>query len=108
MAEMIALWDASQCSSWLGIEWISIFGDSLNLIQWTLGHSNLGVSFLCNWMNRIRDLKVAFSNIFQHIPEQNLIVDALSKQGLSLSLDFIHFEYFATRSLCGQGFFEFS
>lgn len=33
-AEMITLWGALQCVSWIGIEKVVIIGDSLSIIQW--------------------------------------------------------------------------
>ena len=40
-SEMIALWGALQCASWIGIEKVVIISDSLSIIQWIQGRCEL-------------------------------------------------------------------
>ena len=71
-------------SKHLGIPLLTIFGDSLVIINWANRNASLDSPSLGHWCKDIRSLMYNFSHLtIKHIyHEWNTMVDSLSKQGL--------------------------
>ena len=64
------------------------------IIGWAKGVSNFQVLLLEHWNSRVRKLISSFTIItLQHIyPEQNYVVDSLSKTGIGVMDYYIHLD----------------
>ena len=85
-SEMMAQWTLLTVSKIMGIPLLSIYGDSLVIIQWATGKSNLNLPHLSHWCDDIKDLLQIFPRvIMKHTyREHNQIADSLSKKALLL------------------------
>jgi ribonuclease HI len=70
-----------------GIQQIQIFGDSMNVINWTRKHQTCHNIFLCPILEEIFSLLDTFDTVvISHVyRDMNLVADSLSKEGLLLS-----------------------
>ena len=70
-----------------GIQQIQIFGDSMNVINWTRKHQTCHNIFLCPILEEIFSLLDTFEIVvFSHVyRDKNLVEGSLSKEGLFLS-----------------------
>jgi ribonuclease HI len=70
-----------------GIQQIQIFGDSMNVINWTRKHQTCHNIFLCPILEEIFRLLDTFDTVvISHVyRDKNLVADSLSKEGLQLS-----------------------
>jgi len=87
LAELTALWSLLYWSLHLNIKELRIFGDSLLVINWLLGKSQIKAHNLSHRCNRIMEQIKRFDMIkFEHIyREHNLVADFVSKKGMDCS-----------------------
>lgn len=69
-----------------GIQQLQIFGDSMNVINWTRKHQTCHSIFLCPILEEIFRLLDTFDTVvISHVyRDRNLVADSLSKEGLQL------------------------
>ena len=93
-SEMIALWALLIVSKIMGIPLLSIYGDSLVIIQWATGKSNLNLPYLSHWCDEIKELLQTFPGMILKYTycEHNQIVDSLSKKALLLDSGYGEFK----------------
>jgi hypothetical protein len=66
--ELLGVWASLTLAHRLGIEQLQVLGDSKTVIDWLNFKSNLQVSSLVGWMDKIQDLITFFNTIrFDHI-----------------------------------------
>ena len=92
-AKLMALWSLLTFATNIGLPTLTIFGDSLVIINWANFVASLAVLDLEHWCTRISEAKACFLSInFQHVyREHNRSVDGLSKEALVLELGRLSF-----------------
>ena len=93
-SELMTLWALLTVSKFMGIPLLSIYGDSLVIIQWATGKSNLNLPYLSHWCDEIKELLQTFLGmVLKHTyREHNQIVDSLSKKALLLDSGYGEFK----------------
>ena len=93
-SELMALWELLTVSKFMGIPLLSIYGDSLVIIQWATGKSNLNLPYLSHWCDDIKSLLQTFPGMILKYTycEHNQIVDSLSKKALLLDSGYGEFK----------------
>jgi ribonuclease HI len=78
-AELLGVWASLSLAHRLGIDQLQLLGDSKTVIDWLNFKSNLQVSSLMDWMEKIQELITFFNTIrFDHIyREENEEADIL-------------------------------
>ena len=109
-AELLAFWALLAVSKHLGIPLLTIFGDSLFIINWANKNASLDSPCLGHWCNDIRSLMSNFSWLtIKHIyREHNQQVDCLSKKDLVLDPGFGNFTEFLEGMIIDHGNFQLS
>ena len=95
-AKLLALFGLLYVANSMGLPGISVYGDSLMVIDWVKGRTKLKVLNLEHWCKRINDMVHDFISFScQHIyREHNQMADRLSKEALILTAgSFIVQEY---------------
>ena len=93
-SELMALWALLTVSKHMGVPLLSIYGDSLVIIQWATGKSNLNLPYQSHWCDDIIELLQSFLRmIMKHTyREHNQIADSLSKKALLLDSGYGEFK----------------
>ena len=107
-AKLLALWALLAVSKHLGIPLLTIFGDSLVIINWANRTASLDSPSLSHWCNDIRSLMLNFSRLtLKHIyREHNQQADCLSKKALVLDPGFGNFTEFMEGMVINHGNFQ--
>jgi ribonuclease HI len=87
------VWATLSLAHRLEIDQLQLLGDSKTVVDWLNYKSNLQVSSLMGWMEKIRELITLFNTIrFDHIyREENVEADVLSKKSLQVPEGRIHY-----------------
>ena len=106
-AELLALWALLAVSKHLGIPLLTIFGDSLVIINWANKNASLDSPCLGHWCKDIRSLMYKFSWLtIKHIyREHNQQPDCLSKKDLVLDPGFRFFTEYLDGMIIDHGNF---
>ena len=107
-AELLALWAFLDVTRHLGIPLLTIFGDSLVIINWANRNVSLDSPSLDNWCKDIRSLMYNFSRLtIKHIyREHNQQAHCLSKKALVLDLGFRIFTEYLDGIIIDHGNFH--
>ena len=107
-AELLALWALLAVSKHLGIPLLTIFGNSLFIVNWANMTASLDSPSLSHWCKDIRSLMLNFSPLtLKHIyHEHNQQADCLSKKALVLDLGFGIFTEYMDGMIIDRGNFQ--
>ena len=107
-AKLLALWALLAVSKHLGIPLLTIYGDSLVIINWANMTTSLDSPSLRHWCKDIRSLIHNFSPLtLNHIyREHNQQADCLSKKALVLNPGFGKFSEFMEGMISDHGNFH--
>ena len=106
-AELLALWALLAVSKLLGIPLLTIYGDSLVIINWENRTASLDSPILRHWCEDIRSLMINFSPlILKNIYcEHNKQADCLSKKAFGLDPGFGNFSEYMDGTISDHGNF---
>ena len=104
-AELIALWGLLFFVYNINLTSLQVIRDSQAIVGQGDGKSNLIVSLLDHWKDRIEDLKPFFNYLsFRHVQKQfNNEVECISKKDLGYDEGFLHYELFEGQNMKVKG-----
>lgn len=111
-AELLGLWCIITVAAIMGLQEMTVFGDSWVTIKWALKEYDFNIMTLQQWCRRVQDKILCFKHIsFGHIyREFSMIVDTLSKEAHGGDEGFVFWTEYIEDQACDFGrvnLFEF-
>ena len=106
MGELLSSWLFLHFISSIGLDGVSVFGDSKVIIDWAKNDYGIHNLHISTWLKRTQSLinlfwYISFSHIFMSF---NHMANLLSKKGHQVKVGFFFFEQWEDGSLVSEGF----